>query len=83
LGRTSWFIFDKTENKLPDYFRLDGGVSYTNGKFGINYNVNNILSAYLYSGAQYDSEPAWGVVDRFYWDAEPKINSRITVSYKF
>jgi iron complex outermembrane recepter protein len=74
-GRSSWYIFDNSENSLPDYFRLDGGISYSTSKFGVNLNVNNITNKYLYSGAPYG--------DMFYWQTEPGINSRITVSYKF
>lgn len=74
-GRSSWFVFDNSENSLPDYFRLDGGISYYNNKFGVNFNINNILNKYLYSGAPYGA--------MFYWQTEAGRNSRITVSYKF
>lgn len=74
-GRSSWFVFDNTESSLPDYFRLDGGISYHTAKFGVNFNVNNITNKYLFSGAPN------GV--GYYWQTEPGINSRITVSYKF
>lgn len=74
-GRSSWFVFDNTENALPDYFRLDGGVSYSTNKFGVHFNVNNITNKYLYSGAPYG--------DLFYWQTEPGINTRLTVAYKF
>jgi iron complex outermembrane recepter protein len=74
-GRSSWFIFDNTENSLPDYFRLDGGIGYQKEKFNVSLNVNNILNKYLYSGAPY-----YGM---FYWQTEPRINTRVTVGYKF
>jgi iron complex outermembrane receptor protein len=74
-GRSSWYIFDKSESALPDYFRLDGGIAYHNAKFGVNFNVNNITNKYLFSGAPYG--------DMFYWQTEPGINTRLTVSYKF
>lgn len=74
-GRSSWFVFDKTANALPDYFRLDGGISYSGGPFGVAFNMNNILDKYLYSGAPYG--------DMFYWQTEAGRNARITVSYKF
>ena len=76
-GRTSWYVFDGTSQELPDYFRLDGAVSYQLNKFTVALNVNNITSNYLYSGAYYN----WG--GYYYWQAEPKINSRLTISYKF
>ena len=74
-GRSSWFVFDNSENSLPDYFRLDGAVSYQLNQFGIHFNVNNLLNKYLYSGAPYG--------DMYYWQTEPLRNSRITVTYKF
>lgn len=74
-GRSSWFIFDGTENALPDYFRLDGGISWQKEKLKLNLTVNNILNAYLYSGAPY-----FGI---YYWQTEAGRNSRITVSYQF
>jgi iron complex outermembrane recepter protein len=74
-GRSSWYIFDNSENALPDYFRLDGGISYQTAKFDVIFNVNNITNKYLYSGAPYGS--------MFYWQTEPGINSRLSVFYKF
>jgi iron complex outermembrane recepter protein len=74
-GRSSWYIFDNSENALPDYFRLDGGISYQTAKFDVIFNVNNIANKYLYSGAPY------GMM--FYWQTEPGINSRLSVFYKF
>lgn len=74
-GRSSWFVFDNTENSLPDYFRLDGGIGYQKDKFTVNLNINNILNEYLYSGAPY-----WGT---YYWQTEPGRNARLTVAYRF
>lgn len=73
--RSPWYVFDGSENSLPDYFRLDGSVSYQKEKIGFNVVVNNILNQYLYSGAPYSNY--------FYWQAEPGTNVRFTVSYKF
>lgn len=73
--RSPWYVFDGSENSLPDYFRLDGSVSYQKEKIGFNVVVNNILNKYLYSGAPYSNY--------FYWQAEPGTNVRFTVSYKF
>lgn len=73
--RSPWFVFDGTENSLPDYFRLDGSISYQRKNIGLNLVVNNILNKYLYSGAPYG--------DFFYWQAEPGTNVRFTVGYKF
>jgi iron complex outermembrane recepter protein len=76
-GRTSWYVFDGTSQSLPDYFRLDGAISYQLNKFTIALNVNNITSKYLYSGAYY----SWG--GYYYWQSEPRINSRLNITYKF
>ena len=76
-GRTSWYVFDGTQQNLPDYFKLDAAVSYQINKFSIALNVNNITSRYLYSGAYYN----WGGF--YYWQAEPLINSRLNITYKF
>jgi iron complex outermembrane receptor protein len=74
-GRSSWYIFDNTEAALPDYVRVDGGISYTSGSFHLSLNVNNILDEYLYSGAPYG--------DMYYWQTEAGRNYRLTVGYKF
>lgn len=74
-GRTSWYVFDGTSQSLPDYFRLDGAVSYQLNKFTIALNVNNITSKHLYSGAQ--------LGNLYYWQSEPLINSRLNITYKF
>jgi iron complex outermembrane receptor protein len=62
---------------LPDYFRLDGGISYQKNKVSVNLVVNNILNKYLYSGGYYTYS------DMYYWQAEAGTNARITVAYKF
>jgi iron complex outermembrane receptor protein len=65
--------------KLPDYFRLDGGLSYETGKLKFTANVFNILDKYLYSGSYYASTN----VNAYYWQTEQPINGRIGVTYKF
>lgn len=74
-GRSSWYVFDGTENGLPNYFRLDGGIGYQTGKFGVNLLVNNLLDKYLYSGAPY-----YGV---YYWQTEPLRNFRVSITQRF
>nr|WP_315242035.1 TonB-dependent receptor [uncultured Flavobacterium sp.] len=76
IDRSPWFVSDSDETALPDYFRLDGGITYQKGKMTYNVIVNNILDEYLYSGGKYD--PGY-----FYWQAEPGTNVRFSVSYKF
>lgn len=75
--RSPWYVFDGSANSLPDYFRLDAGVSYQLNKVGFNLLVNNILNKYLYSGSPY----AYG--GYFYWQAEPGTNLRFSVNYRF
>ncbi|WP_153800086.1 TonB-dependent receptor [Foetidibacter luteolus] len=75
--RSPWYSFDNSENSLPDYFRLDGSLSYQKEKIGFNLVLNNLLNKYLYSGAPY----TWG--GYFYWQAEPGTNARFSVSYRF
>lgn len=75
--RSPWYVFDGSANSLPDYFRLDGGISYQREKIGFNLLVNNLLDKYLYSGAPY----AWGGF--YYWQAEPGTNYRFSVNYRF
>jgi iron complex outermembrane receptor protein len=77
VKRAPWYISPDNTNALPDYFRLDGGVSYQIKKVHISLIVNNILDKYLYSGGYYS------YTDMYYWQAEAGTNARVTVSYKF
>lgn len=73
--RSSWFVFDNTENTLPNYFRLDAGIGYQTGKIGINLMINNVTDAYLYSGA-----PSGTL---YYWQTEAGRNFRLSLNYTF
>ena len=75
VKRSSWYVFDGSSKSLPDYFRMDGSISYQKEKMGFNLVVNNLLNRYLYSGGPYG--------DFYYWQAEPGTNARFSVSYKF
>ncbi|MCX2679549.1 TonB-dependent receptor [Galbibacter sp. EGI 63066] len=75
VDRASWSWGAENEALLPNYFRLDGGLNWHSDHFNVNLNINNILDEYLYSGASYGSY--------VYWQAEPGINGRITVAYRF
>ncbi|WP_163411469.1 TonB-dependent receptor [Flavobacterium ajazii] len=74
--RKPWFA-SNDETQLPDYFRLDGGVTYTKNKITFNILVNNILDKYLFSGGYYTYNQT------YYWQSEPGTNVRLSVSYKF
>ncbi|SFD62600.1 iron complex outermembrane recepter protein [Chitinophaga sp. CF118] len=75
VGRIAGLVYDKSENALPDYFRLDGGIGYSTNKLSLNLTVNNVLNKYLFTGA-----PSGGL---YYWQAEPGRNVRMSVGYKF
>lgn len=77
VKRVPWFISTDNTTMLPDYFRLDGGISYQKNKVSVNLVVNNILNKYLYSGGYYTYS------DMYYWQAEAGTNARVTVAYKF
>ncbi|MHC0440331.1 TonB-dependent siderophore receptor [Flavobacterium sp. 3-210] len=63
--------------KLPSYFKLDGGLSYETDKVKVTANVFNILNKYLYSGSYYQ----W--LDAYYWQTEAPTNFRVGLTYKF
>ncbi|MCX2433316.1 TonB-dependent receptor [Pedobacter sp. GR22-10] len=63
--------------KLPNYFKLDGGLFYERSKFRITGNVFNILDKYLYSGSYYQ------FLNAYYYQAEAPRNYRVSVAYKF
>lgn len=75
IDRSTWAWASNNKSDLPDYFRLDGALSWHNKKISVQANINNILNKYLYSGANYGSY--------LYWQSEPGVNGRITVTYKF
>lgn len=63
--------------KLPTYFKLDGGLSYETGKLKFTANMFNILDKYLYSGSYYS------YLNAYYWQSEQPRNVRVGVTYKF
>jgi iron complex outermembrane receptor protein len=75
VGRVAGMVYDKSENFLPDYFRLDAGLGYQFNKININLLVNNLLDKYLYTGA-----PTSGL---YCWQVEPGRNLRLNVGYRF
>ncbi len=75
VDRSTWAWAADGNTDLPDYFRMDGGLSWENSKFKIALNMNNILNEYLYSGANYGSY--------VYWQSEPGRNFRLSLNYKF
>ncbi|KQS41458.1 TonB-dependent siderophore receptor [Pedobacter sp. Leaf194] len=63
--------------KLPNYFKLDGGLFYEHSKFKITGNAFNILNKYLFSGSYYQ------YLNAYYYQAEAPRNYRVSVAYKF
>jgi iron complex outermembrane recepter protein len=76
VDRKPWFA-SNDETQLPDYFRLDGGITYTKNKMTYNILVNNIIDKYLFTGGYYTYNQT------YYWQSEPGTNVRFSVSYKF
>lgn len=75
VDRTTWTSGAALgKDDLPNYFKVDGGLSWEKNKIGITVNVFNLLDKYLYSGAYY------GV---YYWQAEAGRNFRAGLTYKF
>ncbi|MCD8741245.1 TonB-dependent receptor [Mucilaginibacter roseus] len=63
--------------RLPDYFKIDGGLFWEGSKMRISANVYNVANKYLYSGSYY----SW--LNAYYWQTEAPRNYRVTVSYRF
>lgn len=74
-NRSTWGWTSTNESLLPNYFRLDGALGWSNDKFSVNLNINNLLNDYLYSGASYGSY--------VYWQSEPGTNFRLNFQYRF
>lgn len=76
---------ENSNENLPDYFKLDGGLFWGNKKLKITANAFNILDRYLYSGAYYTNY--WNAPDYnqpvYSWQAEAPRNYRVSVAYKF
>ncbi|MFT2010464.1 TonB-dependent siderophore receptor [Pontibacter sp. 13R65] len=82
INRFPWFVADGTPGGLPDYFRLDGGLSYQLKKVSLGLTVNNLLNTNLYSGSPYDFDYN-GTMDGYYWQTEAPRNYRVSIGYKF
>lgn len=74
---TSEWSTVKTEQELPDYFKLDGGIFWEKDKIRLTLNVFNITDKYIYTGSYYD----W--LNAYYWQAESPRTVRFGISYKF
>lgn len=75
IDRSSWNWGADNEANIPDYFRLDGAITWKSRNLNVGLNVNNLLNEYLYSGAAYG--------DDYYWQTEPGTNYRLNLALKF
>lgn len=76
LDRSTWGgVLENGKSSLPDYFRFDAGLGWTNGNLNIILSVNNLANKYLYSGSV-----SGGV---YYWQSEAKRNFKLGLSYNF
>ncbi|WP_200977542.1 TonB-dependent receptor [Echinicola sp. 20G] len=73
--RSTWNWPGDGQMELPNYFKLDGGLSWENNNLTIRANVFNILDKYLYSGSAYATY--------YYYQAEAPRNARLSVGFKF
>lgn len=77
-GRATYWDPSPDPSKIiPDYFKLDGGLSYEKDNFKITTNIFNILNDYLYSGSYYK----W--LNAYNWQTEAPRNLRVSVNYRF
>lgn len=74
---TYWDASPNPSQTLPDYLKVDGGLSWESGKIRITANVFNLLNQYLYSGSYY----SWNA--SYYWQTDPPRNLRLSVGYTF
>ncbi|MES2809417.1 MAG: TonB-dependent receptor [Bacteroidota bacterium] len=63
--------------KLPNYFKMDGGLFWEGSKLRVNANVFNVLDKYTYSGSYY----SW--INAYYWQADAPRNFRVSLTYRF
>lgn len=79
--RIAWDWGSDIPAALPNYFRLDAGLSWQSGSFQLGLNINNLLNEYLYRGAPYDVN--WDGHSEYYYQTEPGTNFRFNIGYKF
>jgi iron complex outermembrane receptor protein len=74
---TYWDPSPEGGQQLPDYVKVDAGLSWENEKINITANAFNLLNEYLYSGSYY----SW--LGAYNWQTDSPRNLRLTIGYKF
>lgn len=78
LGReTYWDPSPQGGAVLPDYLKMDAGISWEQDRLKITANVFNVLDKYLYSGSYYS------YLNAYYWQTDPPRNVRLSFNYSF
>lgn len=72
----------KREELLPDYFRLDGNLSWQGERYSIMLNANNLLNDYLYIGSlfEHNNDPS---TTEYNYQIEAGFNLRLSFAYRF
>lgn len=76
IDRSTWTLDKNKKSDLPDYFRLDGTLSWRNKKWAVGINVNNLLDTYLYSGQNISKRGEGN-----FWQSEPGTNAQLSLTY--
>jgi iron complex outermembrane receptor protein len=74
---TFWDMSPDPTQTLPEYYRIDAGISYEKDNLTLNLNAFNLTDRYLYSGSYYSYLKA------YYWQADPPRNLRFSIAYRF
>jgi iron complex outermembrane receptor protein len=63
--------------RLPNYFKMDGGLFWEGTKMRVTANAFNILDKYTYSGSYYS------YLNAYYWQADAPRSYRLSIAYRF
>lgn len=72
----------KREENLPDYFRLDGNISWQFDQYSISLNACNLLDDYLYTGTHFEHNNDVSSTE-YNYQVEAGFNLRLSFAYKF
>jgi iron complex outermembrane receptor protein len=74
---TYWDPAPDPSQKIPDYVKIDGGLSWEKDKIRIAVNVFNVFNKFIYSGSYY----SW--LNAYYWQTETPRSARLSIGYSF